>query len=73
MHIVDVIEILPPFSRLDDRLLGSDETKNKVFTFARSPHSFLESMKHDFCLAGLLTYLSLLCLPTLIDRQWLEI
>ena len=32
MHIVDVIEILPPFSRLDDRLLGSDETKNKVFT-----------------------------------------
>ena len=29
-------------------------------------------MKHDFCLAGLLTYLCLLCLPTFIYRQWLE-
>ena len=27
-------------------------------------------MKHDFCLAGLLTYLGLLCLPTLLYRQW---
>ena len=29
-------------------------------------------MKHDFCLAGLLTYLCLLCLPTFLYRQWLE-
>ena len=39
---------------------------------ARSSHSFLESMKHDFRLAGLLTYLCLL-LPSrlmIIGSGW---